>query len=61
VNLQIFVVYRKLIFFPSVANQKEFFGEGFKGDKTFFPDHFASLPTSNTIKHNTSLIVALFR
>ncbi len=35
VNLQISVVYQKLIFFPLVANQKEFFGEGFKGDKTF--------------------------
>jgi hypothetical protein len=35
VNLQISVVYQKLIFFPLVANQKELFGEGFKGDKTF--------------------------
>jgi hypothetical protein len=35
VNLQISIVYCKLIFFPLVANQKEFFGEGFKGDKTF--------------------------
>jgi hypothetical protein len=35
VNLHISVVYRKLIFFPLVANQKELFGEGFKGDKTF--------------------------
>jgi hypothetical protein len=35
-----------------VANQKEFFGEGFKGDKTFH-DHFASkmdLPTSPSTK-----------
>jgi hypothetical protein len=30
-----FADFHKLIFFPLVTNQKEFFGEGFKGDKTF--------------------------